>query len=650
MPEARRTSVGLCVHSLTPDLALLVWEGATGGARGRLPRATVGGRPAAPPHIQIRVPINVAWGPAHTRNIMVVRADAAAVRQQPLSIEGADGVLIAVAVAGDGPAGRSTAFAPARLVAGVDGVGRMRIVRLMLEVIPGIYRLGDNPAFAAACIGLAAALAPTPPALLPCSTLFGRWRLFACGAGAAAGANPSAVVVSGGRVRRAPFAPAFASEDGDGSGGQLYLALPEPAAQHPDAVVFVHSDRGMILRRIATAEQPVPSARTWLGRSSSARAKPAARRYVLDCLADLGRQDAQAAALVRALQAMVPPVGGAGVLVPAAATADFTVTDLAEAEVTAAGSASGAASNARGIEGIPLALHAEDYAAAAGNVCHVIDIGQGPRMPDAAVISVVPDDPLLMRCRAGLFVAEPGMGTVEVLYVLARPQKRQEVTQFLRGLHAAYGIAARLIVVPHGATAAAALNAGINVSRAAMLVLLGGTVVPERPAWLAALTRQLGRRATIGIVAGRLMREDQTLWNDGLAIGSDRDAWDIHPIRAGFPRGLAITPRLRRVAGVSSGCIAMTRSVFETCGGFSPHYLSLDYSVADFCLTAAAAGLTTWLTGAPAFFRLDPPEGERPGREALDPDRYAEIDRRLLERRWRARLEAAGNTRGGRAA
>ena len=753
MPEANRTSVGLCVHSLTPDVALLVWEGTMGGVRGRLPRATVGGRPTMPPHAHICV----ALGSAHRRNIMVVRADAAAVRQERLCIAEADGAIIAVADAGDRPAERPTAFAPADLVAGVDAAGRLRIARLMLEIVPGIFRLGDNPAFAVACIRLAAALAPMPPALLPCSRLFANWRLFACMAGAAAGENPTAVVISGGRVRRAPFAPAFANDGRDGSSGQLYLAMRNTKARHPDTVVVFLSDRGMICRRIATSERTVPAAITWFRGSGSAKAGPTVRRYVLDCLAHLGRHDVQAAYLLRELQALPPRIGGGSARVPIAAGADFIVANgagvfvkgwladplgLAEAicierhqaehridirslirfphranpvgraaadraDATAPllhGFALFAANDAHADAGAPcrislclrsgaaftfaegpsvmppdqardailaaipmpylsreiiaewiepsvLAAHDEDQAAAAGAGSYdVIDIGRVPRTPELAVIGPMPDDPFLMRCRAGLFAAEPGMRAVEVLYILDRAQDQHEITRFLRGLHAAYGVAARLVMVPHARTAAAALNAGVQVSRAPVVVVVDRAVLPERPTWLGALTRHLRRRADVGIVAARLLREDHALWNDGLGIGSDRDVWDIRPIRAGFPRGFAAASRLRQVTGVSPGCIAIPRSVLERCGGFSQRYLSSDYSVADLCLTAAAAGLRTCLTTEPALFRLDPPGDKRLGREALDLDPRAEIDRRLLERRWRTRLGVGANARGGRAA
>ena len=169
-----------------------------------------------------------------------------------------------------------------------------------------------------------------------------------------------------------------------------------------------------------------------------------------------------------------------------------------------------------------------------------------------------------------------------------------------------------------------------------------GTLAPEPvrlPRSLSPVLPAHNEDANIGIVGARLLREDQAFWNDGLDIDGDGDLWDIRPIRAGFPRGFAPPQPVRHVAGVSPGCIAVRRSVLERCDGFSQRYLSSDYSVADLCLAAAAGGFMTCLTSEPSVFRLDPPGNKHRGTEMLDPG--MEIDRRLLERRWRPRPELA---------
>ncbi|MGZ8410295.1 MAG: hypothetical protein ACXWVS_10315, partial [Hyphomicrobium sp.] len=750
--EADEKCARLRVHSLTADVALLVWEDRAGHASGRRLCATIGGQPVEPPYAHVRVRVRSPHRALEERNITVLRADAAAMRHERVCIMQTDGSLIAVtdAVADPGaPAGRPVAFAPIDLIDGVDAKGRLRIARLMFAIVPDIFRINDSPAFAAACQRLAAALAPAPPALLPCATLFGSYGLFAGMADAALGPRLNAVVISSVGLARAPFAPAFSGDASDGEASRLWLVIREIDARDATAIVVVFSDCGMICRRITASDRRVPSAIEWLRGSGSLKAGAGGRRYILDCLARLGRQHAQAAALLRELQAMMPPAcvssmplsvaagadlivaSSAGVFVkgwladpqglveaicieqprskrridirsvirfprrnvPKQGAADGDATEPSRVVDTLDGFAFFSANDADGdepwrislslclcsgtalafaegpsvmqphaardavlaavpplylsrktiadwIEPTVVALHEKDQkAATSAGSCAVIDIGCVPNSPDAAVISPVPDDPLLMRYRAGLIAADPEMRSVDVLYILERAQDQREIEGFLRGIHAAYGLAARLVVLPHPGTAAAAFNAGARVSRASLLVWLGAAVSPERPSWLAQLIGHLRRDANIGIVGARLLRQDQALWNDGLAIGGDGDFWDIQPVRAGFPRGFAPPQRVRHVTAVSPGCIAVRRSVLESYDGFSERYLSSDYSVADLCLGAASAGFKTCLTSEPTLFRLDPPGNERRASEALDP--RVEIDRRLLERRWRSRPKLA---------
>ncbi|MGZ8409008.1 MAG: hypothetical protein ACXWVS_03625 [Hyphomicrobium sp.] len=755
--EANGKCARLRVHSLTADVALLVWEDLAGDASGRRLCATIGGRRLEPPHAHVSVRRRSPHGLPDRRNIVVLRANAAAVRHERLSITQADGSLIAAADAvadADEPAGRALAFAPVDLIDGVDAQGRLRIARLMFEIVPDIFRLNDSIAFAADCRRLATALAPMPPALLPCTRLFGSYGLFAGVADAALGPKLNAVVISGAGLARAPFAPAFSEDAHEGEASRLWLVIREEDARNA-AIVVVFSECGMICRRITAGNPRAPSAIEWLRGSGSLEVGAGGRRYILDCLASLGRRHAQAEALLRELQAMVSPARGSSMPLPVAAGADLIVASSAGVFVkgwlvdpqglveaicieqprskrrmdirslvrvprrnapkqdalarnarqsarvasTLEGFAFFSANDAHAegdepsritlslclrsgavlafaegpsimqahaardavlaaipplyltreivadwIEPSVVALHEKDQKAAiSAGSCTVIDIGCVPNSPDAALISPVPNDPLLMRYRAGLIAANPEIRSVAVVHTLERAQDRYEIESFLRGVHAAYGVAARLVVLPHPGTAARAFNAGARASRASLLVWLGAAVLPERPDWFAQLTGYLRRDANIGIVGARLLREDQALWNDGLDIG-DNDLWDIRPIRAGFPRGLAPSQPVRHVTGVSPGCIAVRRSVLESCGGFSERYLTADYSVADLCLGAASAGSKICLTIQPTLFRLDPPGHERQGTEALDPT--IEIDRRLLERRWRSRPELAAPVDG----
>lgn len=606
-PQAHRTSAGLHVHSLAPGVVLLVWEDEAGDRRWRQPRATVGGHPARPPCAYL----SVALASSRRRNILAVRLDAAALQGERICITEPGGSIIVASDTAVGPAEHALAFAPAALTDEVDAAGRLRIARLMLEIIPGIFRLHDSREFAAACLRFIAVLTPTPPALLPCAKLFGLYCLLTGTAEAAVGGNLGAIVINGGGVTRMPLAPALVSAPREDAPGRLFLVMAGGEAADPDAIVVIFSDHGMICRRITGGDRPLPAVLTWFRRVDCTAVGASARRYVLACLACLAEQDAQAALLHETLQALLPPPAARRAAAPIIRTKEFD---------------------------------------------RIIHVGPAAREPNVTVIGPVPDDPLLMRCRVGLLAADPAWAAVEALYVVdeERPH-REDIVNVLRDVHAAYDVPARLLLVPHAGRAGAALNAGVRTSHAPVLVWLDDGVLPESAAWLGALIRPLGHHRTIGIVAARLLGEDGTLWNDGLEIGRSNEEHggqhrllDIHLVHPGLPWRSAAAPAARQVAVVSSDCLAVSRSLLQRCGGFSRHYLTSAYGIADLRLSAAAAGFKTCLTSEATLFRLDPSGVTGRGREMADP--AAEHDRRLLERRWRRRLDAIAPAHRGRAA
>lgn len=290
------------------------------------------------------------------------------------------------------------------------------------------------------------------------------------------------------------------------------------------------------------------------------------------------------------------------------------------------------------------------------DIVKVFDLGPVARKPAAAVIAPVPDDPLLMRCRVGQMAADPATAAVETIYIVGQDrQHQQQIISVLGDVHAAYGVPARIVLVRHLGTAASVLNASVQVSQAPLLVLLDGAVVPETPGWIDMLARPLRSHRSAGIVGGRLLRDDRTLWNDGLSIGfrnedpgDKHDSWDLHPIHAGSPCRYATGVSVKEVAAVSPECIALPRSIIERCGGLSRRYMTSDYWLADFCLTAAAAGFKTCLATEATVFRLG--SAGLPGRLHGLANPAVERDRLLLERRWRHRLAPFAPARRERAA
>jgi hypothetical protein len=259
----------------------------------------------------------------------------------------------------------------------------------------------------------------------------------------------------------------------------------------------------------------------------------------------------------------------------------------------------------------------------------IVEIGTLPTEPTASVIVPLAETADLLRCRVGVFATDPTMKDVEVIHVLARAQQCAGGEHLLRALHAAYGVPTRLVIVDDAA-GGAALNAAVRTARAPMLAVLGAEVLPEHGGWLQDLIKFMDAHPRCGVAGPRLMREDCSLASAGLDLAIDAEGrWDATPLLRGFPCDFPAAAAAARVGALALGCVVMRRSVFEMVGGFAEDYLDPLRQAADLGARASAHGFEVWRTATPALFDF--------AADRTSP-LVAEIDRRLLEQRWRGQL------------
>ncbi|HEX2113919.1 MAG TPA: hypothetical protein VHM01_05895, partial [Alphaproteobacteria bacterium] len=263
-----------------------------------------------------------------------------------------------------------------------------------------------------------------------------------------------------------------------------------------------------------------------------------------------------------------------------------------------------------------------------GDEPSVAEIGTMPAQPAASLIVPLTKTADLLRCRMGLFATDPAMKDVEIIHVLARAQQRAGGEYLLRALHAAYGVPTRLVVVDDASAGGAGLNAAARTARAPLLAVLGADVVPEHIGWLHHLMKFMDAHPRCGVAGPRLMREDCSLASAGLDFATDAEGrWDAGPLLRGFPCDFPVASTAARVGALALGCIVMRRSVFEMVGGFADDYLDSLRQAADLGARVSAHGFEVWRTATPALFDFTT--------ERTSP-LVAEIDRRLLEQRWRS--------------
>jgi hypothetical protein len=265
-----------------------------------------------------------------------------------------------------------------------------------------------------------------------------------------------------------------------------------------------------------------------------------------------------------------------------------------------------------------------------------IEIGAIVDAPAVSLIVPMSSDIDVVRCRTGLFATDPGMAAVEVIYVVDQAQHRAGTERLLRALHAAYGTPMRVMVACDVSDSGSALNAAAKLARAPLLAFLGRGVLPEGAGWLAKLTAFLDARPRCGLVGTRLMREDHSLAAAGAEFAPDGDGrWDVKRLYQGFPCDFDDAGEATPVAVLPFGCLATRRSMFELAGGFAKDYFTTLRQAADLSARIRSHGFEIWRAAEPLLFDLGIEERIAPR------DIRTELDRRLLEQRWRAAASTA---------
>lgn len=274
---------------------VLAWDGPCWPAASAPRRVAVtrGGHGLRPPYARTDWPL--AGG--GQRNLLAVRIAAGTEAAGPLAVHDGCGRAIAAAVRTPYDFAAAEDGDIASVLAGTGAPGRLRLVRFIVEICASLFGLGGDPAFAAACRALVAELSPNPPPLLVRAAVGADHVLCAAGVPPGLGVRIAATVV-GGAVRRAGFPPLLAAPARAGDGHTLYVLLERTAIAGGAEVVFI-GDGGAAVRRVRAPAAEPPSALAWL--SAAAAPLDPARRYLIECLATLPADDAEAAGLARLL-------------------------------------------------------------------------------------------------------------------------------------------------------------------------------------------------------------------------------------------------------------------------------------------------------------------------------------------------------------
>ncbi|MCJ2043408.1 glycosyltransferase family 2 protein [Methylobacterium sp. J-078] len=151
----------------------------------------------------------------------------------------------------------------------------------------------------------------------------------------------------------------------------------------------------------------------------------------------------------------------------------------------------------------------------------------------------------------------------------------------------------------------ALINAGVAVSRGAVVVLLNNDVAVLREDWLEALVRQ-ACRPEVGAVGAKLLYGDGTLQHAGVVVGLGGRAGHILRRRPADTAGHLGRLRVaHEVSAVTAACLAVERRKFDAVGGLDAETFAVDFNDVDFCLRLGAAGYRTIWTPRAVLAHLE---------------------------------------------
>lgn len=140
-----------------------------------------------------------------------------------------------------------------------------------------------------------------------------------------------------------------------------------------------------------------------------------------------------------------------------------------------------------------------------------------------------------------------------------------------------------------------------------VLVFLNNDTVVISPDWLDALAAQ-ALRPGVGVVGARLVYQDGALQHAGMVARPRADAFLIHE-GMGLPGsdagGLGRHALAHRCVAVTGACMAISRTVFQSLGGFDAARLPVEGNDVDLCLKAQAEGLAVIYEPGATLYHLE---------------------------------------------
>jgi O-antigen biosynthesis protein len=263
--------------------------------------------------------------------------------------------------------------------------------------------------------------------------------------------------------------------------------------------------------------------------------------------------------------------------------------------------------------------------------------GELPTDPDVSIVV-----PLYRRIdyvehQLAQFVHDPEMVRADLIYVLDSPEDASTLRRFAGHLHELYGVPFRLVCLSANGGFSTANNLGASQAIGRHLLLLNSDVLPREPGWLSRLVEFYEANADVGVLAPKLLYEDESIQHAGLFFDrpGGETTWSNEHFYKGLHRDFPAANVARKVPGVTGACLLIALDLWRELGGFQGGYLRGDYEDSDLCLRVQEKGRECWYLPDVELYHLEGQSYPSTEREAAS--RY---NRWLQTAAWSSQIAA----------
>jgi O-antigen biosynthesis protein len=249
----------------------------------------------------------------------------------------------------------------------------------------------------------------------------------------------------------------------------------------------------------------------------------------------------------------------------------------------------------------------QEHAQAGSRIHAVEQFGVAPPEPDVSIVIPLYKRIDLIEEQLAQFVLDPYLSRQDILYVLDSPEDEDLLLESASRLHPLYEVPFRIAILKRNSGFANANNAGAQISRGDLLLLMNSDVLPDRPGWLERMAAFYGSVDGIGALGPKLLYEDDSIQHAGIHFhrSEGQTIWsDAHYFK-GLHRDFPDANVSRAVPVVSGACMMIARELYDSMGGLHGGYVQGDYEDADICLRMMEEGLRNWYFPDAELYHLE---------------------------------------------